>query len=92
MKIPKEKKLPKKTLQDEELTIILKALQNYVSTDIDEEVLAHDLAVDLRSRAGWKNNTPPSYIEDYPSDLPQDRMKQFKGRDNPAECKSGVCD
>ena len=91
MKIP-DKKLPKKTLQDEELTVILKALESYVATDIDEEVLAHDLAMDLRNRAGWKGYYPKKSIDDYPSDLPQDRMKQFKGRDNPAECKSGVCD
>ncbi len=84
-----EKVLPKATLQDEELTIILKSLECFISKDIDEESFAQDLAMRLRKKAGWKGYYPPTAIEKLPSDLPQDRLKQYS---NPAECKSGVCD
>ncbi len=56
-------KLPKHILQDEELSVILKALETFVSTDVDEESMAHNLAQELRNKAGWSGYSKPSTDE-----------------------------
>ena len=48
----------------------------------------------MRECAGWRAGTfHKNPNDDYPSDRPEDRLQQWKDRmNNPAECKSGVCD
>jgi len=85
----------KYTLQEDDLTVILKALDQYkvVAANEKEREIAGKLAKEMREVAGWKHlSYHKNPNDDYPSDRPEDRMLQFKGRDNPAECKSGVCD
>jgi len=59
----KTSNLPKHTLQDEELSIILRALESFVSTDVEEESLAQNLAKELRNKAGWSGYSKPSTDE-----------------------------
>ena len=90
-------KLTKKyTLQEKQLTVILKALEQYkvVASNKDERKIAETSAKEMRECAGWRAGTfHKNPNDDYPSDRPEDRMQQWKDRmNNPAECKSGVCD
>lgn len=56
-----------------------------IQSDVDELV---ELGRTMRN--AYENQMMESEKkEDLPSDLPQDRIKQWQ---NPAECKTGVCD
>tara|TARA_R100001443_G_scaffold116976_1_gene139338 strand:+ start:353 stop:592 length:240 start_codon:yes stop_codon:yes gene_type:complete len=56
-----------------------------IQSDVDELV-----QLGRTMRNAYENQMMESEEkEDLPSDLPQDRIKQWQ---NPAECKTGVCD
>tara|TARA_R100000700_G_C3059067_1_gene74671 strand:+ start:259 stop:498 length:240 start_codon:yes stop_codon:yes gene_type:complete len=56
-----------------------------IQSDVDELV-----QLGRTMRNAYENQMMESEKkEDLPSDLPQDRIKQWQ---NPAECKTGVCD
>jgi len=69
--------IPKHTLQDEELVVLLKALDYYAKIPLDlgdgSEVIAENIAKELRNKAGWEkySKSQVDEIEKMPSHLHQ---------------------
>ena len=66
------KEIPKHILHDEELTVVLKALEQYRSKHIKEVTLAQNIAMSLRNKAGWegyeKPDKPAKELEELPNE------------------------
>jgi len=69
--------IPRHTLQDEELVVLLKALDYYAKIPIDlgdgSEAIALKMAKELRNKAGWEkySESQDDEIEKIPSHLHQ---------------------